>query len=293
MNNKNTNEERCWNVYIHVNIFNGKKYIGITKQNPKHRWSNGNHYKSSPYFWNAIQKYGWDNFKHIILYTNFTEEEAKWKENLLIKLFHTWINDPLNLGYNMTLGGDGTHGYKFTQEQIDRIREKRKGVHLSEEHKDNIRKSLLGRKFTEEWKNKISESHYSGNNPVARKIVHIDKYYNLIKIYDCARDVERDLGLWTSKILNVCHGKQKHTGGMFFMFYEDYMRNKDSFVNKTIEIKPYRRGVIQKDYDGNVIAEYKMIKDAEKAVDTYHGAISDCCRGIIKSAAGYVWEYIE
>lgn len=44
-------------VYRHVNKTNNKQYIGITKQLPEHRWGvDGVNYKSSPYFYNAIQK---------------------------------------------------------------------------------------------------------------------------------------------------------------------------------------------------------------------------------------------
>lgn len=44
-----------YTVYEHINKINGKKYIGITSQNPERRWGNNrNGYKSSPYFYSAI-----------------------------------------------------------------------------------------------------------------------------------------------------------------------------------------------------------------------------------------------
>jgi len=51
-----------YTIYIHKNKINGKVYIGQTGQDPKKRWDNGNGYKTCSRFWNAIQKYGWDNF---------------------------------------------------------------------------------------------------------------------------------------------------------------------------------------------------------------------------------------
>ena len=64
-------------VYQHINKINGKRYIGITKQNPESRWgTDGANYKSSPYFYSAIQKYGCDNFSHDILFNCLTKEEA-------------------------------------------------------------------------------------------------------------------------------------------------------------------------------------------------------------------------
>ena len=64
-------------VYQHKNKINGKVYIGITMKKKKKRWgSNGCNYKSSPHFYAAIKKYGWDNFEHNILFTNLTKEQA-------------------------------------------------------------------------------------------------------------------------------------------------------------------------------------------------------------------------
>ena len=246
-----------YTVYMHVNKIDNKKYIGITMQDPKIRWgSNGSGYLGCNVFYNAINKYGWDNFEHIILHEGLTQDEACIKEVELIKEYNTTNR---LYGYNISEGG--------------------KGVHITERW--------------DEWNEKISASHYGGNNPVARKIVHIDKYYNLIKIYDCARDAERELGLWTSKILNVCHGKQKHTGGMFFMFFDDYIKNKKSFIGKTIEIKPYKRMVRQKDLDGNTIAEYQTIKDAAKVTGADSKGIINVCKGMQKTSGGYLWEYIN
>lgn len=90
-------------VYSHTNKINGKKYIGITcKEHPEHRWGkDGKGYKTQP-FYRAIEKYGWENFEHEILYKDLTRPEAKKKEQELIKQFHTRFPD----GYNVTRGGD-------------------------------------------------------------------------------------------------------------------------------------------------------------------------------------------
>ena len=73
-------------VYMHT-CPNGKKYIGITSQSPERRWQKGKGYAygSNPYFYNAIEKYGWDNIEHTILFRNLTKEEAEQKEIELIK----------------------------------------------------------------------------------------------------------------------------------------------------------------------------------------------------------------
>ena len=119
-------EERNFIVYKHTSPSN-KIYIGITCKDPKYRWRNGRGYENNRYFWNAIQKYGWNNFKHEILFTRLTEEEAKLMEQCYISLYDS--ANPKN-GYNHTLGGDGTLGLTTF-----------KGKHHNKESKLKISKS--------------------------------------------------------------------------------------------------------------------------------------------------------
>ena len=94
-------------VYCHYNKINGKRYIGQTKNSlHKRSGSKGQNYIESPVFYNAIQKYGWDNFEHIVLKEKLTSEEANYWERYYIELYHTYIRDDQCQGYNMTLGGD-------------------------------------------------------------------------------------------------------------------------------------------------------------------------------------------
>ena len=143
-----------WVVYSHENIYNGKKYIGITSNKPERRWRSGEGYKRSVKFYNSIKKYGWDSFKHEILYENLTEKEAKNIEQKLIKK-----NKKQNLSYNITDGGEGNKGWIVSEDTKKKISESHKGKKLSEEHKRNIGLSGKGRVVSEDTKKKISESH--------------------------------------------------------------------------------------------------------------------------------------
>lgn len=82
-------------VYKHTSP-SKKVYIGITNRNPIIRWGKGgrqylNKQKNGNYahrfFANAIIKYGWDNIKHEILFTNLSREEACNKEKELIAYY--------------------------------------------------------------------------------------------------------------------------------------------------------------------------------------------------------------
>ena len=70
-------------VYEHITP-DGMYYFGQT-QNVERRWSNnGAEYKGTslyPY----IEKYGWDNIQHIILFRDQTKEDALFIENFLIE----------------------------------------------------------------------------------------------------------------------------------------------------------------------------------------------------------------
>lgn len=99
-------------LYIHTNIINGKKYVGITcAANPNRRWDNGRGYKphknaKPTRFWNAIQKYGWENFTHEVRLTGLTKQEAKEREIFYISLLHTTDE---RYGYNISQGGESNN----------------------------------------------------------------------------------------------------------------------------------------------------------------------------------------
>ena len=162
-------KDKLYIVYMHISPSN-KKYIGITSLEPKNRWRNGNGYKNNKHFTNAIKKYGWDNFQHIIIAKGLSEDEAKWLEVELIKKLDTSNKEK---GYNVLLGGQGcihteetknkiskaNKGHKVPKEVRNKISKKRKGSRLSEETKRKIGDSIRGKKKSEDVKTKISQSH--------------------------------------------------------------------------------------------------------------------------------------
>lgn len=134
------NNEKTWSVYMHISPF-GKRYIGITSQKLKKRWNYGYGYEHNYHFWRAIQKYGWENFKHITVVQDVTFEYACTIEKYLIKYYNT--KNP-EYGYNMTDGGEGLLGYRHTQETKQKISEKNKGKRHSEEHRQKLSEMKSG-----------------------------------------------------------------------------------------------------------------------------------------------------
>lgn len=161
-------------VYRHL-FPNGKSYVGITSATPvSARWKNGKGYGNNPYMTHAIEKYGWDNVKHLILKGYFSLEDANLKERELIKRYRS--NDP-EYGYNITAGGDGKRGVsvphteeskrkisegnrgkKRTERQKRRLSEMKKGQHMSEETKRKMSIAHLGKPLSESHRKAISEA---------------------------------------------------------------------------------------------------------------------------------------
>lgn len=163
MNIQNDDDSKRFVVYCHTNLINSKKYIGITCQPLAQRWRNGKGYKSSPHFNNAIQKYGWDNFSHEVLFEDLSQSEAEEKEIELIKKYNTRNR---KYGYNIAAGGgvmcgenNPMYGKKLTPEQRRKIGEASKGRKHTEEFKKYMSQKFKGRVFSEETRRKMSENH--------------------------------------------------------------------------------------------------------------------------------------
>lgn len=132
---------KTYTVYMHISP-NDKRYIGITSQKLEERWRNGNAYKENSYFTNAIKKYKWDNFQHIIIAKGLTNEEACWLEMELIREWDTTNRDK---GYNITLGGEGRKGIKHTEETKRKI-SKNSRKNQTEKTKRRISKTMKGQR---------------------------------------------------------------------------------------------------------------------------------------------------
>lgn len=63
-------------VYCHT-FPDGKRYIGITEQDPEDRWLDGKGYSAQPKVFAAIVKFGWDNIRHEVLEDGLNEAEAR------------------------------------------------------------------------------------------------------------------------------------------------------------------------------------------------------------------------
>ncbi len=151
-------------AYMITNTKNGKSYIGITTRTLSRRWYEHCFVPNScgQLLNKAINKYGKDAFIIEAIASARTLEDLKEVEKQLIEQHQTKVPN----GYNLTYGGDGVFGYKFSEEQKKRNGDSNRGTKASEETKAKMRvvhsgekNGFYGKNHTEETKRKNAEAH--------------------------------------------------------------------------------------------------------------------------------------
>lgn len=303
-------------VYAHINKINGKIYIGQTihGDNPVKRWGcNGAHYKAQPYFYNAIQKWGWDSFDHEVIANHLTAKEADEFEKLLIKKLNTTDS---NFGYNLTSGGKS---YEMTEATKKKISESHKGKTLSEETKKKLSVASRAAWENEDMKKHASERNSGKNNAmfgVSPKERMDDETYELWKM----QTVER---VRSEEFRQMMHDKmigrkwsdesnaKKGRKGKEHYFYGKHMSeeqkeklrqaNLGKKYSNEINAKkgskgaknPAARAVNQYSKSGNFIKHWDYIKQASNELGASQAGIISCCRGRQKTCGGFVWKYAD
>lgn len=145
--------DKLFKVYVYTSP-KGKRYIGITSKSTSERWGiGGNAYKSNVHFWNAIQKYGWDNFTHEIVASDLSLTDACELETTLIAEYDTMNPDH---GYNHTTGGNWSTPDKATRLKLS---EAQKRINSDPEYLKKKSERLLGHPTSIETRMKISHAN--------------------------------------------------------------------------------------------------------------------------------------
>lgn len=132
-----------YSVYKITNIINKKNYIGVDSYFPKrlkqHKSNLDKNIHKNKYLQNSYNKYGSKNFTFELLENCGTREEMLNKEIELISYYET-----LECGYNHTIGGEGSYGYKHSEESISKMSSWKRII--TPEWREAISKSTLGKK---------------------------------------------------------------------------------------------------------------------------------------------------
>ena len=234
-----------YTVYMHTSP-SGKVYIGITSRGVEQRWGyNGYGYYGQPFF-SAILKYGWDNIKHEILYTNLTKAEAEEKEIELIKLYYS---NKSEYGYNADNGGfsvgrcgeqtkkkisEATKGRIPWNKGIPRTEEEKRKMSLSHIGKTKGKKNgNYGKPMSEEAKRKSSESH-KGKTPWNKDGRISEEQKSKIReknsksivcietgeVFTSISDASCHIGVTITAVSNCLKGRTKRAGGYHWRYAE-------------------------------------------------------------------------
>lgn len=197
-------------IYLHRNKINNKIYIGQTCQKPEYRWNSGKGYKGSPRFYDAIQVYGWDNFEHIILYTNLDANEANEKEQELILFYQS--NNPL-YGYNLDSGGNNKTPSEETRHKQSISAQYRPIV--SQETKKKLSKAGKGLTRNSKTKEKLRKAAIQREKEKQGKKTKSVICINTGEIFNSLREAADWCGLvGVSGISSVCRGGKQKTAGV-------------------------------------------------------------------------------
>lgn len=209
-------------LYVLIDpITNQIRYVGQTSMTLKRRLTChiSKKEKTHKKYWiNSLIKNGLKPIIKEVAKFN-TQEEVNLEE---IKLIKKLREDKVDLT-NIADGGNVTSGYKFTEEQKNKMMGRKPhnlGKPRSIDEKNKISKSLrdffkknpkIGIPHTKESKRKIGDRN-------SKKVALIDEKKNIIEIFNSVREASFKLNLNETSISKVCLGKRNSLFGKKFIY---------------------------------------------------------------------------
>lgn len=165
-------------IYKITNIVNNKSYIGQTKSIIKNdieigllkRWKEHKNRNACPYFYNAIQKHGINNFKlEILIYCNVFHLD--YYEKKYISLYST--NNKL-FGYNLTDGGKGViSSSEYIREKIS-LSQNGKSMNIKEVFRNN---KLVGYRVYRKINGQLNQKYFTSQKNTIEKNLELSQEY--------------------------------------------------------------------------------------------------------------------
>lgn len=263
-----------YKVYCHINKINNKRYYGITMQDINRRWTNGRTYKPknenhNSRFYNAILKYGWDNFEHIILCDNLNKKEA---EDLEVKFIKEYDTTNPEKGYNIQAGGNSKG--RNTDEIRERISKGRmkKVVQINKKDYSIIKVWDSGEEAS------LTLGIHQSNMSKCLSGERISTGGYIWSFYDESENSE-ELALRIESMVKEKRNSRKHT-------------LSESHKIKLIKSTSKKVAMLNKNTLEQINA-FKSMSEASRATGVGVTNISEVCRGIRGSAGGYIWRFLE
>lgn len=266
-------------IYCYHNIINGKNYIGQSVNLKARKKNFGKNYRySGILFYNAVKKYGVDNFQYSTL-THCKPEELNYYEAFYIGRLKS--NDR-RYGYNCTSGGDSR--YSQTEDTKERMRkswteERRKKQSFNFSGKKNPN---FGRKHSDEERKKISEEKNNLNKIKFFNDYGMTEDEMIIKIKDYISSHENVIYKDISNALNL---------SVLYTRRLCYKLGYGKDQVKEANAKRMRMSVVQCDRKDNSIILNIFSSLHEAMHITGITTIKNCLKGKAHSSGGYFWRY--
>ena len=203
------------------------------------------------YFNNAIQKYGWGNFEHIIFSEALSQKEAEKMEILLIAIFETTNSV---LGYNISSGGEFAHtGAKHSELTKQLLKQQSLARWENPNYREVTIKAMndASYKLREYAKNrpqeinkKIGDSrreflsikenhpHYGKSlsdemkqtliNSIIIPVIQLTKTGEFVSEYKSRQEAENETGINSTNISACCNGDRISAGGFLWINKSEY-----------------------------------------------------------------------
>lgn len=238
--------EELYCVYKHTTP-NGKVYIGQTKKTIQNRWKNGKGYTCHHHgwFWKAIEKYGWDNIEHEILYDDLTKKLADYYEKYFINIYRSTDK---RYGYNCQTGGSRDYRYsEWSRKNISESLKKRYAINPPDTSKA---RAVLQKKQ-------------------GRRIAQYDLMGNKLNEFNSAYDAELQTGIKHQKINATfcCPNRIKKADGYMWRYVENAPDHIEPYDNKP--------KILYLDDSNVVLGIYKTQKEASNATGISQSTISN------------------
>lgn len=221
------------------------------------------------HLYNAIRKYGWEQFTFEILHS--FPKEGNWQERLdeleIQEIAQRGTLAPC--GYNNETGGNRNKVlHEDTKELMSSVRSGEQHAMFGRHHQDEAKELLreANRKEVQQWSRDGSE---------------------LLRTFRSVEEASGGDRVLAVNIGRVCNGKEgrKTAGGFQWKFVNPVDQETKTIIEFT--------KIQQWSFDlTTLIAEYNSIKDASDKSGAHASLISKCCKGKARSAGGFKWKAV-
>jgi group I intron endonuclease len=255
-------------IYKITNIITNKCYIGETMQNPDRRFKNhmANIRRGGgcPALRDAVKKHGEENFKFEVLLTCPNEDRFRIEKEYIQN-----YNSMVPNGYNICDGGQGSSGFRHTEETKAKISKIVKKAFEDPKRLEQFHESA--KVFWGKEENRKAQSN---------RLKASENVKNGIK----NRVRNKDPGFYEESKKKVSESLKKY-----------YSENKNGISDATKKkiADAHCKSIIQYDKEGKIIKKFNSMKEATIELNLPKGGISNVVHGKSKTCGGFIWKFDE